>query len=676
MAIVQKYSRFVAPQLVQSDAIQNAGVLTGAVSAGAGLVGNYAKAKQQATSDAWVSEQLIAGKEHKFRKEQEFRQNNLSTPEGTGDSLYKNFGAYDEEISRSAPNGAARQAYLQRVKEQNLGYLKTNTNWEEQQSIKNIDATHKAQLPKLQNLAIERAKQGLPVDDLYQDAANLVDAGSSIYSQQQLALLHQGAAEALEEGELQGLIERSPREALLELDGGRFGDGTFDFKQAIALVEKNEGGFVASDGASGAPALFGINAKWWPEDFAKVKAIQETQGDAAAKAYSRDFYKQNFWKRFNVESLEGGARAIVLDGAVNHRQKFVKELVSAAQGGATDAELIQMRRDEYERLGRSPKHAPSLEGWRNRMDAVEVAVKGSALPADKLKKYKKTSLDLAKRADEELAKQDLTDSILASNGVYKEFEEGKIDLRRLSELEEGGETPLTKMIRGNLTKAESKKPKPTSLAKATAFSDLLQKKDVIELGIEDGVKISAKTLSDFKDYQSDVYDQLSSGHITAAQSGKLLNNYSQKILVAINEDKSQGVGNPLARGIQNPYGKVFKQINSFMKRNGTEGDALLKQNLVLSFDKHLGDYKSSGNYKADKAIVEQAFSDAKLDVLGVPVAVGTPNDVLTSDGSISNITNDAPTAKADASLKSDFTIMEDANGNKARVYSDGRIEEL
>ena len=179
-----------------------------------------------------------------------------------------------------------------------------------------------------------------------------------------------------------------PREQLsiLNSSGG--------FKRAMDLVEKNEGGFVASDGASGAPALYGINRKWWPDDFDEAARITQMEGEAAGKAYARDFYKKNFWEKNKIGDLGPLQQKVVFDGVINHSADFSKKLVTAARAGATPAELLDMRYEEYQRLGKSDKHKDSLGGWMSRLKRVksQVEVNGNLSP-EFIKSQKKLATD-------------------------------------------------------------------------------------------------------------------------------------------------------------------------------------------------------------------------------------------------------------------------------------------
>lgn len=147
-------------------------------------------------------------------------------------------------------------------------------------------------------------------------------------------------------------------------------DGEGGFKAASDVVLANEGGLASIDGASGAPAIYGINRKWHQEAFDEAKRITDEKGEKAGQEYARGFYKREFWDKFGIGSLPKETQTVVFDGVVNHHGAFAEDLVKAAKDGATPEQLIAMRREEYQRLGRSEKYAANLPGWLNRLESV------------------------------------------------------------------------------------------------------------------------------------------------------------------------------------------------------------------------------------------------------------------------------------------------------------------
>ena len=161
------------------------------------------------------------------------------------------------------------------------------------------------------------------------------------------------------------------------------------FDSAIQTVLSNEGGFVPVDGSSGAPAIYGINAKWHPAEYAKAKQIADADGEAAGKQYAQQFYKQNYWDKYGLDTLPPATQTVVMDGVVNHTSAFATKLVEAAKGGASPDELTALRKAEYQRLAtQNPdKYAASLPGWEARLDRLAT---DSSSPAPATPSFEKT----------------------------------------------------------------------------------------------------------------------------------------------------------------------------------------------------------------------------------------------------------------------------------------------
>jgi len=151
---------------------------------------------------------------------------------------------------------------------------------------------------------------------------------------------------------------------------------TPDVDGITEFILDREGGFVETDGASGAPALFGINRRSFPEKFDEVKAVFDSGDEAKAKKMAADFYKEEVIKKNGINEMPQDVALVVADGVVNHRYAIQKKLVSMAKEGATAEELLDVRQEEYDRLREtSPeKYEQSYAGWMARLQHVEAAI--------------------------------------------------------------------------------------------------------------------------------------------------------------------------------------------------------------------------------------------------------------------------------------------------------------
>lgn len=162
---------------------------------------------------------------------------------------------------------------------------------------------------------------------------------------------------------------------------GQASDKKADKKTIIPQVlDTSEGGFVAIDGASGAPAIYGINEKYHKDAFAEAKRLTETQGEAAGKAYAQEFFTKEYWDKYNLDEFSAPVARVLFDGVINHTPSFRNKLISAAKKGASTDDLIKMRRNEYDRLvtANPEKYGQSATGWENRLINLNAAVKADA----------------------------------------------------------------------------------------------------------------------------------------------------------------------------------------------------------------------------------------------------------------------------------------------------------
>jgi len=136
---------------------------------------------------------------------------------------------------------------------------------------------------------------------------------------------------------------------------------------ALDTVQKNEGG-MSSDGQS----AYGIDKNAHPEEFAKISSLPESERPAEA----RKFFKEEYYDKKGIAELPENTRNIVMDGVVNHTTDFGDKLIQAAKDGATPQQLIDMRREEYNRVSQIPGKEQYLQGWNNRLDNLQQSTEG------------------------------------------------------------------------------------------------------------------------------------------------------------------------------------------------------------------------------------------------------------------------------------------------------------
>lgn len=181
------------------------------------------------------------------------------------------------------------------------------------------------------------------------------------------------------------------------------------FESHIPSLFSVEGGYVAVDGASNNPAIFGINAKYHEAEFNEAKRLNDTVGEKAAKNYAANFYKKNYWDAFKLDDFDPSVQGVLFDAMVNHRAGFRTELLRAAKNGASEQELLSMRKNEYLSLAENPKYRPSLEGWLNRLNKIS---SGQSVVGNLSIETKNKLIDFANKRLEQLVPQRIKNDIM------------------------------------------------------------------------------------------------------------------------------------------------------------------------------------------------------------------------------------------------------------------------
>lgn len=149
------------------------------------------------------------------------------------------------------------------------------------------------------------------------------------------------------------------------------------FENSVSNLWPREGGYVAKDGSSNAPANFGINQKWNPD----VDVSKLTQDQA------KQIYKTRYWDAIGADRLSSAAQEVAFDAAVNQGPEYAKALIAKTQGDPMA--MINERRNDYINLARKPGEEKNLTGWLNRLKGIEqnVAAQGQVPAQSQLPQY-------------------------------------------------------------------------------------------------------------------------------------------------------------------------------------------------------------------------------------------------------------------------------------------------
>lgn len=134
------------------------------------------------------------------------------------------------------------------------------------------------------------------------------------------------------------------------------------FDDIIEYTLKQEGGYVARDGTSNAPANFGINQKANPD--IDVKNLTK---DGAKK-----IYQARYWDAISADSLPPEMRLIAFESAVNQGVGWTKKALQQSGGDAD--KFYNLRRQRYIDIAENnPEQKKHLAGWLARLERTASA---------------------------------------------------------------------------------------------------------------------------------------------------------------------------------------------------------------------------------------------------------------------------------------------------------------
>lgn len=188
-------------------------------------------------------------------------------------------------------------------------------------------------------------------------------------------LLRERAAPVQSATEGQGLLDTARRTIAPHGDMTPT-TGEETFKSVVGSLIQREGGYVAKDGKSGAPAKFGINQRANPD----IDVANLTPAGATA------IYKERYWKKIDGDNLAPATALVALDTAALQGVGVAKALL-ASTGGDPQA-MIEARRPQLIAIAKDPAQAPNLQGWLTRLDGLSEQV--SQMPDGGMRKVSAT----------------------------------------------------------------------------------------------------------------------------------------------------------------------------------------------------------------------------------------------------------------------------------------------
>lgn len=589
---IPEFSRTVLPdnsvgiaraQVARAPYGQKAEVINQAQRATAAFTNNaldYVGREAQARNATAVNQASIEFKKQSADLENTMRQQRADSPE----NFHKDFDGELQKLSdqfvNNAPSEAAKTALRTSLDNQRAGAYESNLQWERTRSVENFASSVDRSQQTAATISAERGKAGQPIDDLLRDADATAIAGSTIVQgADKVERIRLAGRKRVIDAAINSAIQYNPDYALKLIE--QYGQKQEGFEGAINTVMKNEGGFVASDGASGAPAIYGINRKWHPEAYDAAKKITDEKGEEAGQEYARLFYKEEFWDKNNIGQLPAEAQTVVMDGVVNHTGAFSKKLIEAAKGGASQDELIDMREAEYRRLAKAnpAKYENSLPGWLNRLDGLR---QERATDPESMQKYEKEAkaslikLDDTRRIDRVVAEAQ------TEKDLYERFTKGELQLAELTELQEKGDVKpeFAAFLRESIVKANPIAPEEQNEIYTDAFDQVAQ----LEIKRDGGqVKIGNKdaTLEDMLRLQQKLIKESVRG-VTGLRP--LLNKLSPAILLKAKvEQGNDDIGLEFPFTSSETYDAGYEVIQDYLEKQKKDKDYALKSSMLSNF---------------------------------------------------------------------------------------------
>ena len=145
------------------------------------------------------------------------------------------------------------------------------------------------------------------------------------------------------------------------------------FKTALQFVLKWEGGYVNNENDKGGATNYGITQNtyngWLSSQGLPYKDVRYITREEVEKIY----YK-NYWLKAGCEKMSPKFALLAFDTAVNMGVSRVNQFMKAAQWKYPE-KFIAARRAKYEEFAQYGNQKIFLQGWLNRLKALENEIK-------------------------------------------------------------------------------------------------------------------------------------------------------------------------------------------------------------------------------------------------------------------------------------------------------------
>ena len=122
-----------------------------------------------------------------------------------------------------------------------------------------------------------------------------------------------------------------------------------NFDQAVEIIIKHEGGYIAHPLDPGGETKYGISKKSYPHLDIKLLTVEK----------AKVIYKEDFWNKCEIDKLPEKVRLMFFDCAVNQGPRRAREFYDQSKGIAQSPETILARFANIRM-----NHYTSLPGWK------------------------------------------------------------------------------------------------------------------------------------------------------------------------------------------------------------------------------------------------------------------------------------------------------------------------
>jgi len=236
MARVPVFSRFVAPNTVDTSAISNAGQAAKGLKAAADIGLKF----KQAKDDAFVAEKSLLLERQTDDLFMQYQKDAASDPEGFKKNFETDFFNLSNDLAKGASPEALKKFNLARDAVE-FSYSKKYEDYSKRQSVKNFAVAYDQALTNAGMMAMREGEQGLPFDPTVRlNVASL--SGSNAMSAQELKLQNTKAEKELFKNYALGRFASDPLQFEQELKSGEYDKYGAD---VVSTLQKQAGQAVS-----------------------------------------------------------------------------------------------------------------------------------------------------------------------------------------------------------------------------------------------------------------------------------------------------------------------------------------------------------------------------------------------------------------------------------------------